>query len=65
LDYQVGQWLSIPDVKASLEKVYQELKIDKKAKGSDLLSFYNIKKHNKMKAGKTMTGYKIISAKIK
>lgn len=66
LNYKVGQWLTVSELKEDLKKAYQTLGIQALPKGTDILKFYEIKKHNrKTNDGTTVTGYKIVSHKIK
>ncbi|MHC1776247.1 MAG: hypothetical protein AB9834_12650 [Lentimicrobium sp.] len=66
LNYSIGQWLTVPELKEDLKNAYQTLGINSSPKGADIIKFYEIKKHNrKTSDGTTVTGYKIVNHKIK
>jgi len=65
LNYRIGQWLTKSDIKADLEKVYQELNIIKIANSTDISTYYKVIEHKKTIQGKRVNGFKIINNKIK
>lgn len=52
--FKVGETYSLKDAKIELQKIYDRLKISKKAKATDLEEYFKVKVSSKRADGKTI-----------
>jgi hypothetical protein len=64
LQFNNGDFIKTSDLKVKFNEVYSDLGITKKAKGSDITSYYEVKETVKKINGKSEKGYIIIRSKI-
>lgn len=65
LKYRVGDLIPKKEVKSKLQDIYNQLRIKKTAKATDLANWYSITDHNKWIEGKSVTFTKILTCNIK
>ncbi|MCH7411143.1 DEAD/DEAH box helicase family protein [Belliella sp. DSM 111904] len=63
LDLRVGQWVATASLKIKLQEVYDELKIKKKAKATDISNYYNVLSHKKRIDSVPVAGFTIVLEK--
>lgn len=64
LDFKVGNWISLADLKMNLQEVYAELGIVKTAKSTDISEWYEVASSKKRIDGVQVAGVKIITCNI-
>ncbi len=65
LGYKAGQWIPSANIKARLQEVFDELKIDRKATATELSNFYNIIPHKKRIDSVLIAGFTIVLEKYR
>ena len=65
LNYRVGQFVSVAEAKRLMQKAFDKLGMDKKAKGTDLKEIYDYRVAQKRIDGKKTKGFIITTCKIK
>ena len=67
LNFETGSFISSAELKIKFKQLYEKLKINKTAKATDILNYYEVrdnKEITKWLNGKSVKGYMIIRSKI-
>jgi hypothetical protein len=65
LDFRIGKWYSVSEIKSKLERIYKDLGLKKTAKATDLEKWFYLELKNRRIDGKLMSGNVITGYKIK